>query len=51
MPSGAADMCGLLPCEFWRVVVVHPHESLAVAFGVGFFVGVLVLAGVQAVRQ
>lgn len=44
-------MCGLLPCEFWRLVVVHPHESLAVAFGAGFLVGVLVLWGVQAVRN
>lgn len=44
-------MCGLLPCEFWRLVVVHPHESLAIAFGVGFFVGAFVLWGVQAVRK
>lgn len=43
-------MCGLLPCEFWRAVVVFPGYALAAAFAVGFVLGVLTLFGVSAWR-
>ncbi|MGY0559487.1 hypothetical protein ACW7G2_02000 [Luteimonas sp. A277] len=44
-------MCGLLPCDFWRAVIVFPGYALSIAFAVGFLLGVLTLVAVQAVRN
>lgn len=44
-------MCGLLPCEFWRLVVVYPHEALAFSFSAGFLVALVVVCCVQWLRR
>lgn len=43
--SGAADMCGLLPCKFWLLVISYPAWALAFAVAFGF-VAALVIVGV-----
>ncbi|WP_157680998.1 hypothetical protein BGP89_14065 [Luteimonas sp. JM171] len=43
-------MCGLLPCEFWRLVVVFPGYALTFAYAAGFLAGVFTLSAVQAWR-
>lgn len=40
-------MCGLLPCEFWRLVVVYPAYALGFAMAAGFLGGLLVVGIVQ----